>query len=514
MKKTLIFALAVVSVSVLVGCIGKKENEAEQAKRLAPFVPEGYAILSKTAGNLNLDKFEDMLLIVERKEETIGEEWIEEDRILMILLGQKGGKYEFAAKNDKAVFHSNAGGAFTDEPLDSAGIKDGEFSVRMMGGSTELWTRTITFKYSAEDKNWYLYSDEETVIDRLDPDNACATLRMVEDFGRVSFAQFDLFEQYGQSEQTAQTTEEVDFKELTDINGWYLLNNKPFTGIARSSDYGETVWTIKDGIIQGPYSYDNDGCGTYGNYKNGKKDGEWTNYCLGETATEIYEDGELKASDVGVYVGQPIEEFIAIFEKQYRIKKTEESFQSNYFFMYWVYDNDKELFSASENPFDRNDKSVWEISIHSAYLGRKYGIGSISADNNYWTVTADKRIVERNTTETAAQATEALPIDWYGIDFENLTQKGDLYYLNNVPFTGKAGYQRGEHASWEFKDGKFNGEYTFYFDGCGTNGNYKNGKKDGKWISSCGGEETIEIWKDDELISEIYKDKDGELISE
>jgi hypothetical protein len=232
-----------VAVLALVGCGGKKEKEAAQADRLAPFVPEGYTILSATAGNLNLDKFEDMLLIIERKEEMIGEEFQEEDRVLIILLGQKGGKYKFAAQNDKVVCHSNAGGTFTNEPLDSVGIKDGYFSVKMMGGSRELWTNTITFKYSIEDKSWYLYTVGDNVIDRLDPDNMTTSLKTVEDFGKVSFEQYGQEADGGAAAAANTFTEEQQgyrlFEELYgDLNG---DGKDDYVAIIKGTDKGQMV---------------------------------------------------------------------------------------------------------------------------------------------------------------------------------------------------------------------------------------------------------------------------------
>ena len=133
----------------------------------------------------------------------------------------------------------------------------------------------------------------------------------------------------------------------------------------------------------------------------------------------------------------------------------------------------------------------WEISYH--------GDGDAEDKIEIW---KDGKLIKEWTKEdeeTQNEDTES----WFGIDFDKLVLKDDVYYLNNVPFTGKAGYQKMEHESWEFKDGKYHGLYTFYLDGCETIGNYKNGKKDGEWKSSCGdGEETIRIWKDDVLISE------------
>jgi hypothetical protein len=120
----------------------------------------------------------------------------------------------------------------------------------------------------------------------------------------------------------------------------------------------------------------------------------------------------------------------------------------------------------------------------------------------------DKLIKEWTKEDEEAQNKDSE--SWFGIDFDKLVLKGDMYYLNNVPFTGKAGYQKEMHEEWEFKDGKFHGEYAYYFDGCQTIGNYKNGKKHGKWEGWCNDEEhDIRIYEDDVLISE-----NGVLISE
>ena len=121
--------------------------------------------------------------------------------------------------------------------------------------------------------------------------------------------------------------------------------------------------------------------------------------------------------------------------------------------------------------------------------------------------TANNEIAQeqREMIETMAETAvvEAENEDAEMIDFEKLVLKGDVYYLNNVPFTGKAGYQKEMHESWEVKDGKFHGEYAYYLDGCETIGNYKNGKKHGKWVGSCDGEESMrEIWENGVLISE------------
>ena len=87
--------------------------------------------------------------------------------------------------------------------------------------------------------------------------------------------------------EAAQAGEErVPFGELVEKDGVYYLNNVPFTGVANRWDYGETIWTMKDGILHGPFSSSLDACWDGGDYKNGMKDGKWESGCFDEENTE------------------------------------------------------------------------------------------------------------------------------------------------------------------------------------------------------------------------------------
>jgi hypothetical protein len=197
------------------------------------------------------------------------------------------------------------------------------------------------------------------------------------------------------------------------------------------------------------------------------------------------ETSETKKQEVsGVYFGQPIEEFIAIFEKQYRVEKKDASWQSNHFFICWVYENDEELFSVEENPFDPDDKLVYGITIYSSTLKNEKGIERIDADTDDMMITIDKRIIARNASETAtAQAAETPEGDDGSVDFGKLTLKGDVYYLNNEPFTGTAKkVDETSDETWEMKDGKFHGKYIGDSPNGSVTGYYKDGKKHGEWI--------------------------------
>ena len=95
--------------------------------------------------------------------------------------------------------------------------------------------------------------------------------------------------------------------------------------------------------------------------------------------------GSKKTNDNGVYVGQAIEEFIAIFEKQYRIEKEEEIDKVYRIFTYKVYENDEELFSVKDNPYDEDpNKLVGGIEIYSSKFKteKNIGVGSTLAELN------------------------------------------------------------------------------------------------------------------------------------
>jgi len=87
------------------------------------------------------------------------------------------------------------------------------------------------------------------------------------------------------------------------------------------------------------------------------------------------------------------------------------------------------------------------------------------------------------------------------IDIEKLTQKGDVYYLNDKPYTGTAKkVDQGDSETWEMKDGKFHGKYKGD-DPIGDKiGTYKEGKKHGEWKKVAyddeGGYTEIQHYKD------------------
>lgn len=162
---------------------------------LAAFIPKGYSILDTTSGDLNLDAYADMVLVLKKDGEDTTSDVTEhpEKRPLVILTGQPDHTYKQAARNDNAVYCVDCGGMMGD-PFTGVVIKNGYFSVEHYGGSSERWTRTITFKYAKADGYWYLHKDGGTGFSTFEPEDVSNTVKTVKDFGRVPFHAFDIYE--------------------------------------------------------------------------------------------------------------------------------------------------------------------------------------------------------------------------------------------------------------------------------------------------------------------------------
>lgn len=159
---------------------------------LKAFVPEGYEALNATSGDLNLDSFPDVVLIIRQPNEHDTSDVVDHPtkRPLLILLGEGGNKYKLAARNDNVVLCVDCGGVFGD-PFEGVSIKNGVFSVEHYGGSAWRWTKIITFKYSPKDKNWLLSRVGSDSFHTSDPNKVKSTIKTAKNFGRVLFEKYD-----------------------------------------------------------------------------------------------------------------------------------------------------------------------------------------------------------------------------------------------------------------------------------------------------------------------------------
>ncbi|MCC9074281.1 hypothetical protein LNQ49_22060 [Flavobacterium sp. F-65] len=174
---------------------------------LKAFVPKDYSIISIESGDLNLDEYTDAILVLRKTSEESTSNYAEnkpDKRPMLILLGQKGGTYTLAHKNNNAVYCIDCGGVFGD-PFTGISIKKGYFSIEHGVSGGHHWERITTFKYNQSKNNWLLYKDHyiDYKFNSDTNDNAEAIvvdfekLKTVKDFGEISFEKFNIYNDKG-----------------------------------------------------------------------------------------------------------------------------------------------------------------------------------------------------------------------------------------------------------------------------------------------------------------------------
>lgn len=159
------------------------------------FILDGYELLDSAKGDLNLDEYEDMILILNKKGQSVNSNGENpEERPLLILTGQADKTYKQLSRNDNAVYCFDCGGMMGD-PYAGLTIKNGYFSVEHYGGSGWRWSRIITYKYSKADKTWYLHKDGNESFHASEPDKVESKILTKKDFGKVQFEKFNIYEE-------------------------------------------------------------------------------------------------------------------------------------------------------------------------------------------------------------------------------------------------------------------------------------------------------------------------------
>ena len=111
MKRKLFFILSLFLISSIY-VFG--ENFPQKAKTVNDFIPKGWKEILTTNGDLNRDKLEDTVIVIEKedkknikKNDGFGPEELNlNPRILLVLFKQKDGTYVLASKNDKGFIKS------------------------------------------------------------------------------------------------------------------------------------------------------------------------------------------------------------------------------------------------------------------------------------------------------------------------------------------------------------------------------------------------------------------------
>jgi len=157
-------------------------------------LPTGYVVLAAEQGDLNRDALPDWVVVLSKPNEKQTSDVVDHPtkRPLLLFVGGAGSTYTLAARTDNAVYCVDCGGMMGD-PFMGLAIKKGYFTVEHYGGSTQRWTRFVTFRYDAAIHTWLLHRDGSERFQALDPEHGTTTATTAKNFGRVPLAKFDIY---------------------------------------------------------------------------------------------------------------------------------------------------------------------------------------------------------------------------------------------------------------------------------------------------------------------------------
>jgi hypothetical protein len=139
---------------------------AETAAAAEGFVPKGWRLLGKAAGDLNGDGLADAVVVAAHDVEGSGPEDVwEEPRLLVIALAEPGGRLRRSAVSADVVMCRGCGGVFGD-PFESAWVERGTVVVHHYGGSRDRWAYTDRFRL--QDGAWRYIGATYASTDNLD----------------------------------------------------------------------------------------------------------------------------------------------------------------------------------------------------------------------------------------------------------------------------------------------------------------------------------------------------------
>jgi hypothetical protein len=169
----------------------KKSDKIVLPEQIQKFIPIGYTLLDTAIGDLNLDNFKDLILVLKDTDEKDKIDTIGFKRPLLILLGHADKSFTLAGRNDDVVYCRDCGGVFGD-PYDGIEIRKGTFTINHFGGSNDRWSNEIIFKYSPTNKKWYLLKVVDKAWNVGNLDKIDSMIKTKKDFGIVSFEKYNL----------------------------------------------------------------------------------------------------------------------------------------------------------------------------------------------------------------------------------------------------------------------------------------------------------------------------------
>jgi hypothetical protein len=164
-------------------------------QELSRYVLEGYSAIDTTSGDLNLDPYPDMIMVLRKDgEDTTSDAKTHfEKRPLLILVNNGQGGYDLGGVSYNTVLCIDCGGTRTD-PFKGITIKNGEFTVLHQWSSLLVTDFDITYRYSSLEKYWYLNIIETTTYRAGEKERTTEfNLKTTRDFGIVLFNAYDIY---------------------------------------------------------------------------------------------------------------------------------------------------------------------------------------------------------------------------------------------------------------------------------------------------------------------------------
>lgn len=161
--------LAAVLATLACGAAAQTAGESFPVPvEIEPFVEPGTRAFDFLAADLDGDGREDGLLVLEEVAPRDPEEPRSLARVVVLLGRTADGTLRRAARNDRALYHSDWGGAFGD-PWAGIDVFPRGFTLRHYGGSAWRWSVSTSFEAIDAGGPWRLVRISTTSFHALDP---------------------------------------------------------------------------------------------------------------------------------------------------------------------------------------------------------------------------------------------------------------------------------------------------------------------------------------------------------
>jgi hypothetical protein len=162
MKPQFVFSIMTLAITAF--------GQVEQKQALSDYLPKGYVIFEKIAGDLNKDGIEDCILIIKGTDSNkfVTDEYrgkLDRNRRGIIVLFNKKDQYELALENYDCFSSENEDGGVYFPPELSIEIKKGNLYAHYGHGRYGYWEYTFRFNNSAFELIGYDVSNGGPVIE-------------------------------------------------------------------------------------------------------------------------------------------------------------------------------------------------------------------------------------------------------------------------------------------------------------------------------------------------------------